>query len=133
MVGAHLITRAAHNGGQVEPVGGPFPGIVLVESFRTALEKPQRADTVSAGGVGQRDTNLGETLPQVTFFGWPSLPAGFEHLMGGEGPSGLHQTPGLDQCLRRRERFLGDRFDTGASIGQRPSKSVAWPSLTRAP
>jgi hypothetical protein len=88
--GAHPIACATHNGGQVEPVGRPFAGTVLLESGRTSLEEPERANAVSPGGVGDPDADLGETLPKVAFFGRPSFPAGLEHLMGGEGPASFH-------------------------------------------
>jgi hypothetical protein len=88
--GAHPIACATHNGGQVEPVGRPFAGTVLLESGRTSLEEPERANAVPPGGVGDPDADLGETLPKVAFFGRPSFPAGLEHLMGGEGPASFH-------------------------------------------
>jgi hypothetical protein len=131
--GAHPITCATHDGGQVEPVGRPFPGPVFLEPGRPALDEPERANAVSPGGVGEPDADLGETLPEVAFFGRPGFPAGLEYLMGGEGPAGFHQTPGRDQRLRRRQRLLRDRLDAGASVRQRPPKSITWPGLPRAP
>jgi hypothetical protein len=89
--GAHPITRATHNGGQIEPVGRPFAGSVLLESGRTALEEPERADAVPAGGVGEPDADLGETLPKVVFLGRPSFPSGLKYLMRSEGPARFHQ------------------------------------------
>jgi hypothetical protein len=53
--------------------------------------------------------------------------------MGSEGPPSFHQTLGKDQRLQRRQRRLGDRLDANTAIRQRPSKSVTWPRLTRAP
>lgn len=94
VAGVHPIACAIHNGGQVEPVGRPFPGTVLLEAGRAAFEKPERANAVTPGGVGQPDADLGESLPEVAFFGWPGFPAGLEYLMGGEGPAGFHQAPG---------------------------------------
>jgi hypothetical protein len=88
--GAHPIACATHNGGQVEPVGRPFAGTVLLESGRTSLEEPERANAVPPGGVGESDTDLGESLPKVAFFGRSSFPAGLEYLMGGEGPASFH-------------------------------------------
>jgi hypothetical protein len=114
--GAHPITCATHNGGQVEPVGRPIAGTVLLESGRTALDEPERANAVPPGGVGEPYADLGETLPKVAFFGRPSFPAGLEYLMGSEGPASFHQTPGRDQRLRRRLRLLRDRLDASASI-----------------
>ena len=131
--GAHTITRATHNGGQIEPVGLPFAGTVLLESGRTALEEPERANAVPPGGVGEPDADLGKTLPKVSFLGWPSFPSGLKYLMRGEGPARFHQAPGRDQRLRRRQRLLGDRLHASASIRQRPPKSVTWPGLPRAP
>lgn len=83
--GAHTITRATHNGGQIEPVGLPFAGTVLLESVRTALEEPERANAVPPGGVGEPDADLGETLPKVSLLGRTSLPAGLENLVCREG------------------------------------------------
>ncbi len=131
--GAHTITRATHNGGQIEPVGWPFAGTVLLESGRTALEEPERANAVPPGGVGEPDADLGETLPKVSFLGRPSFPSGLKYLMRGEGPARFHQAPGRDQRLRRRQRLLGDRLHASASVRQRPPKSVTWPGLPRAP
>ncbi len=105
----------------------------MLESRLTSLEEPERANAVASGGVGERDAYLGETLPKVAFFFRPSLPAGLENLMGGEWPTGFYQTAGRDQRLGRRQRLLGDRLNTDASIGQRPPEGVTWPSLTRAP
>ncbi|MDQ0864719.1 hypothetical protein QF036_002300 [Arthrobacter globiformis] len=85
------------------------------------------------GGVGEPDADLGETLPEVAFFGRPGFPTGLEYLMGGEGPAGLHQTPSRDQRLRRRQRLLRDRLNAGASVRQGPPKSVTGAGLTRAP
>jgi hypothetical protein len=92
--GAHPIACAIHDGGQVESVGRPFAGTVLIESGRAALDEPERANAVPPGGMGEPDADLGESLPKVAFFGWPSFPAGLEYLMGGEGPASVHQTPG---------------------------------------
>jgi hypothetical protein len=131
--GTHAITGATHNGGQVEPVGRPLAGTVLLESGRTALEEPDRANAVPSRGVGEPDAKLGETLPKVAFFDRPSFPAGLEYLMGGERAASFHQTPGRDQRLCRRQWLLRDRLDAGASVRQRPPKSVAWPGLPRAP
>jgi hypothetical protein len=94
VAGVHPIPCAIHNGGQVEPVGRPFAGTVLLESGRTAFEKPESTHAVTPGGMGQPDADLGESLPEVAFFGWPGFPAGLEYLMGGEGPAGFHQAPG---------------------------------------
>jgi hypothetical protein len=113
---AHPITCATHNGGQVEPVGRPFAGSVLLESGSTALDEPERANAVPPGRMGEPDADLGETLPKVAFFGRPSFPAGLEYLMGSEGPASFHQAPGRDQRLRRRQRLLRDRLDTSASV-----------------
>lgn len=132
VAGAHPITCATHDGGQVEPVGRPFAGTVLLESGRTALEEPERANAVPPGGVGEPDADLGETLPKVAFFGRPGFPAGLKYLVGGEGPASFHQTPGRDQRLRRRQRLFRDRLDASASVRQRPPKSVTWPGLPRA-
>jgi hypothetical protein len=104
--GAHTITRATHNGGQIEPVGLPFAGTVLLESGRTALEEPERANAVPPGGVGEPDADLGETLPKVPFLGRPSFPSGLKYLMRGEGPARFNQAPGRDQRLHRRQRLL---------------------------
>jgi hypothetical protein len=46
--------------------------------------------------VGERDADLGEALPEVTFFGRPGFPTGLKYLMGGEGPAALHQITGRD-------------------------------------
>jgi hypothetical protein len=132
-VGAHPITRAIHNGGQVQPIGRPFAGTVLLESGRTALEEPERANAVSPGGVGEPDADLGETLPKVSFLGRPGFPSGLKYLMCGERPPSFHQAPGRDQCLCRRQRLLRDRLHARASVWQRPPKSVTWPGLPRAP
>ena len=131
--GADPVTCATHNGGQVEPVGRPLAGTVLLESGRAALEKPERANTVAPGGVGEPDAKLGETLPKVAFFDRSSFPARLEYLMGGERAASFHQTPGRDQRLRRRQWLLRDRIDAGASVRQRPPKSVTWAALPRAP
>lgn len=133
VAGAHPVTRAIHNGGQVDPVGRPVAGTVLLESGRTALEEPGRTNAVPSGGVGEPDADLGETLPKVAFFGRPGFPAGLEYFMSGEGPARFHQTPGRNQRLSRRQRFLRDRLDASASVRQRPPKSVTWPGLPWAP
>ncbi|WP_457971594.1 hypothetical protein [Arthrobacter sp. D1-17] len=65
--GAYPITRAIPNGGQIEPVGRPFAGTVLLESGRTALEEPERANAVPPGGLGEPGADLGEALPKVAF------------------------------------------------------------------
>lgn len=95
----HLIARAPHNGGKVEPVGRPFAGTILFESSHASLEESSRTNTVPAGGMGEPDADLGETLPQVAFFDRPSLPAGFEYFMSREGSPTFHQTPGNGQRL----------------------------------
>lgn len=130
---ANAIACARHNGGQVEPVGRPLAGTVLPEPGRTALYKPERAKAVTPGGVGEPDTDLGESLPKVAFVGWPGFPAGLKYLMGGEGPAIFHQTPGRYQSLCRRQRLLRNRFDAGASVRQWPPKRVTWPGLSRSP
>ena len=104
--GAHPITRATHNGGQIEPVGWPFAGTVLLETGRTALEEPDRAKAVPPGGVGEPYANLGETLPQVAFLSRPSFPPALKCLMCREGPARFHQAPGRNQRLRRRQRLF---------------------------
>jgi hypothetical protein len=133
VAGVHPIACAIHNGGQVEPVGRPFAGTVLLESGRTAIDEPEGANAVPPGGVGEPDADLGETLPKVAFFSRPSFPAGLEYLMGSEGPASFHQTPGRDQRLRRRLRLFRDGFDAGASVWQRPPQRVTRPGLSRAP
>jgi hypothetical protein len=92
--GAHPVTGATRNGGQVQPVGRPFPGAVFLKPGRPTLEEPERANAVPAGGVGEPDADLGETLPKIAFFGRPGFPAGLEYLVGGEGPARFHQAPG---------------------------------------
>ena len=114
--GAHPITRATHNGGQIEPVSRPFACTVLLESDLTALEEPKRANAVPPGSVGEPDADLGETLPKVAFLGWPSFPSGLKYLMRGEGPAFFHQPPGRDQRLHRWQRLLRDRLDASASV-----------------
>lgn len=131
--GAHSIACATHNGGQVEPIRWPFAGTVLLESGRTALEEPERANAVPPGGVGEPDADLGEALPKVAFLGRPSFPSGLKYLMRREGAALFHQAPGRDQRLRWRQRLLGDRLHSSASVRQRPPKSVTWPGLPRAP
>ena len=130
--GAHAITRANHNGGQIEPIGWPVAGPVLLESGHTALEEPERANAVPPGGVGEPDADLGETLPKVPFLGRPSFPSRLKYLMCGEGPARFNQAPGRDQRLRRRQRLLGDLLNASASVRQGPPKSVPWPGLPRA-
>lgn len=81
----------------------------------------------------EADTDLGETLPQVAFFGRPGFPTGLKHLMSGEVPPTFHQTPGQDQRLRRRQWLLGDRLDANTAIGQWSPKRITGPSLARTP
>lgn len=107
-------------------------GVVPFEPGCTPLDQPDRAKAVTPSGVCQPDTDLGKTLPQVPLSGWTRLPAGLEDLMGREGSSLSHQSPGETHRLLRRQWLLGDGLDPSSPIGQRPAKSIARPSLAGA-
>ena len=77
------------------------------------------------------DADLGETLPQVTFFARTSLPTSLKDLMRSKRPALSYQTPGQFQRLRRRQWLLRNRLDTGRPVRQRPTKSVTRSFLTR--
>lgn len=87
MTGDHLPTRAGNDRRQVEPVRRTVASVVLHEPVSTPLQEPLSSDTVTAGGMGEANTDLGQTLPQVTFGVRPSLPTRLQDLMRGEGPS----------------------------------------------
>jgi hypothetical protein len=45
--------------------------------------------------------------------------------MRSERPTFLHQPPGRDNCLHRRQRLFRNGLDSGGPIGQRAAKSIA--------
>lgn len=94
-----LITRTRDDRGQVEPVGRTVASLVLFDSGRTSLEESGSSDVVAAGGVGQADTDLRETLPEGALFVWASLPAGLKNFMRRERPAFLQQVLGYPHCL----------------------------------
>ena len=51
--------------------------------------------------------------------------------MGREGSPLGHQLSGERQGLRRRQRFLRDRFDAGSPVGQRSAESITRSFLAR--
>lgn len=124
-----VLARTRNDRGQVEPVRRTVASLVLFDSGRTSLEESGSSDAVTAGGMRQADTDLRETLPQVSFFGRTSLPAGLQDLMSSERLASLHQPPGQVNCLHRRQRLFGNRLDAGSPIGQGAAKSVARASL----
>ena len=94
-----VLTGAAQDLRQVEPVCGTIAAAVLFESRRTTIEEPGSAGAVATSGMGEADADLGETLPQVAFFARPRLPPGLKDLMRSKRPALPHQAPGQVQGL----------------------------------
>ena len=102
LAGKQPITGAVHHGGQVQPIGWPFAGTVLLEPGRAALEETKRTNGVPSGGVGERDADLGEALPEVAFFVRSGFPTGLKYLMRGEGPTYGLDLSAVVNCARDR-------------------------------
>jgi hypothetical protein len=132
VVCGRVFTRARNDRAQVKPIGRTVARAVGLESGSTPLEEPDSSDAVTAGGMRETDTDLGEPLPQIAFFVRTSLPAGLQDLMRSKGPALLHQTPGQGQGLQRRQRLFRNRLDASSSIWQRPAKSITRALLARA-
>ena len=124
-----VLARTRNDGGQVEPVPRTVASLVLFDSCCASLEESASSDAVTAGGMGQADTNLRETLPQVAFFVRTSLPAGLQDLVRSERPAFLHQPPGQIHCLHRQQGLFRNWIDAGSPIGQRAAKSISRASL----
>lgn len=127
-----MLTCAGNDRSQVEPVRRTAAGVVLCESGRTPLDEPGRSDAVTPSSMGEADTELGESLPQVALCVRTSLPSRLQDLVSSKGPSLLHETAGEVQGLGGRQWFLGNRFDADSPVGQRTTKSITRPLLTRA-
>jgi len=130
--GGRVLTRAGNDRAQVEPVGRTVARAAGLESGSTPLEEPDSSNAVTAGGMRETDTDLGEPLPKIAFFVRTSLPADLQDLMRSKGPPLLHQTPGQVQGLQRRQWLFRHRLDAGSPIGQGPAKSITRTLLTRA-
>jgi hypothetical protein len=122
--------RTGNDGGKVEPVHRTVASLVLFDSSCASLEESASSDAVTASGMGQADTDLRETLPQVAFFVRTSLPAGLQYLVRSERPTFLHQPPGQAHCLHRRQGLFRNWIDAGSPIGQRAAKSISRATLT---
>jgi len=127
-----VLTCAGNDRSQVEPVRRTAANVVLCESGRTPLDEPGRSDAVAPSSMGEADAELGETLPQVALFVRTSLPSRLQDLVSSKGSSLLHETAGEVQGLGGRQWFLRNRFDADSPVGQRTTKSITRPLLTRA-
>jgi hypothetical protein len=125
-----VLARARDDRGQVESVRRTAASLVLFDSGRTSLEKSGSSDAVTAGGMRQADTDLRETLPQISLIVRTSLPACLKNLMRSERPAFLHQALGQADCLHRRQRFFRNGLDASSAIGQGTSKSIPRACLT---
>ena len=127
-----LASRAGHKRSEIQPVGGAFTRAVRFEPARSPLDQPEGTDAVAASGVRQADTKLRESLPQVTLPSWTGLPARLQYLMRSEGPAVHHELSRNLQRLQGRQGLLRHRLDAHSPIGQRATKRIPRPGLSRA-
>ena len=78
-------------------------GGVVLEVGCPAFEQGGRPGGVAPSLVRQADAELRQALPQGALLGRPSLPTGFEDLVGGEGPALPDQLASPLQGLGRPE------------------------------
>jgi len=128
--GAGVPPSACGDSRQIQPVGGTPTSGVRVDPGCSALQQPGSTDGVAAGSVGQPDTDLSQSLPQVPLTVGPRLPAGLEDLVSGERSALSYQLPGQVQGLQGWQRVLGHRVDAGRPMRQGPTQRVPGPLLT---
>ena len=122
--------RASRDGIQVKAVRGAAGSGIRREMLPRPLDEPLGAPPVPAGGMGERDADLRQPLPQVALRHWARLPARLQDLVGRERTTGCDQCPSRLERLVRRQRLLRDRLDALRAIGQRSAEGVAGPRLT---
>jgi hypothetical protein len=87
---------------------------------------------VSAQCVGQPDSQLGKSLPQVTLGVRGCLPAGFQDLVGLERATFIQKSLGLGQAFRRlQDKVIGNRWNSGLSSGKRAAERISWTGIAR--
>lgn len=92
--------------------GAPRVHIGL-QALTAPLKQASGADVVAPSLVGQPDAELGQPLPQVGLGGRTRLPTRLEHLVCGEWPTGVDQSPRDSHRLVGRQGVLGHWCDAG--------------------
>src|SRR5690242_7625392 len=101
-----VTSRSIHGCRQVKAVGPASCVSKRCQPLRRALEESIGPHLIAACGVGDGDTDLGKSLPEVALLDRPGLPTRLQYFVSSKGTAGLHEGSSRLERLFRGKGLL---------------------------